>query len=349
MPDINAIIKRASDLDASDIHLVCGTPIRMRINGQLQMMDDHPLTDEECTDIARQLAGHRFEEIRDIGELDMSGTFSDRRIRINLFHQQGHISAALRLLATKIPALSQLGLPEVVNTFKNYDKGIVLVTGETGSGKSTTLAALINAINHTRTEHIITLEDPIEYVYTSDKCLINQREVGTDTRSYADGLRAILREDPDVILIGEMRDAETIETALTAAETGHLVFSTLHTNGAVDSVDRIVAAFPEAKQEQIRLQLSQTLKATLSQQLLPRADGFGRVAACECMINTPAIANLIREGKTPQMTSIMLTNSQYGSVTMDNFLLKLVSQGAIDRKTARDAANDPEFIKKHLM
>ena len=349
MRDVNTIVKQASDLDASDIHIVYGTPIRIRVDGKLMPLNDTPMDDESCNDIARQLAGRRFEEIRDIGELDMSGSFEGRRIRINLFHQQGHISAALRLLATKIPVLSQLGLPEAVNSFKNYNKGIVLVTGETGSGKSTTLAALINAINHTRTEHIITLEDPIEYVYTSDQCLINQREVGTDTRSYADGLKAILREDPDVILIGEMRDAETIETALTAAETGHLVFSTLHTNSAVDSVDRIVAAFPEAKQEQIRLQLSQSLRATLSQQLLPRAGGYGRVAACECMINTPAIANLIREGKTPQMPSIMLTNSQYGSLTMDNCLVKLVMNGSIDRKTAVAASNDPDNLKKHLV
>ncbi len=349
MIDINEVIEEASAKEASDIHIVYGTPIRIRVDGQLQNLNDHPLTDGDCISVAEQLAGNEFDKIRDIGELDLSGTYAGRRIRMNLFHQQSHVSAALRLLATSIPRLETLGLPEAVNEFASYQKGIVLVTGETGSGKSTTLASLINQINHTRNEHIITLEDPVEYVYHSDKCLINQREIGTDTRSYADGLRAILREDPDVILIGEMRDAETIDTALTAAETGHLVFATLHTNSAVDSVDRIVAAFPEARQAQICLQLSTTLKATLSQQLLPKASGHGRVAACECMINTPAIANLIREGKTPQMQSIMLTNSQYGSLTMDNCLLKLVMNGAITRETALASAADPQFLKKRMM
>ena len=244
--------------------------------------------------------------------------------------------------------MEQLGLPPVVSDFPSYRKGIILVTGETGSGKSTTLAAILNQINHTRTDHIITLEDPIEYLYDPDKCIINQREIGKDTESYDDGLRAILREDPDVILIGEMRDLNTIETALTAAETGHLVFATLHTNSAPDSIDRMVGVFPAARQQQIRLQLSTTLKAVLSQQLLVRKSGQGRVAACEVMVVTPAIKNLIREGKTPQMMSSMLSGASEGSLTMDNCLIKMVKEGSISSKIAYEACNDKEYMKKYV-
>ena len=269
-------------------------------------------------------------------------------MRINLFRQQGHVSAALRILSNHIPALDTLGLPKVVSSFPSLQKGIVLVTGETGSGKSTTLAAILDQINHTRNEHIITLEDPIEYVYTPDQCIINQREIGTDTQSYAEGLRAILREDPDIILIGEMRDLATIETALTAAETGHLVFATLHTNSAVDSIDRIVSVFPEARQGQIRLQLSTTLKAVLSQQLLVRANGHGRVVAAEVMIVTQAIQNLIREGKTPQMQSFMLSSADQGAITMDNCLIQMAMDGKILPQTAEEAGVDRDYIRKKL-
>ena len=321
------IVKSAGD-GASDIHLTAGQPAKYRLHGQIQSIypEDGPLTPEDCIEYAKELVGEDWHQIEEIGELDAAKSVCGHRIRINLYRVSNTISACLRLLSDYIPKISELHLPEIISSFPTYNKGIVLVTGETGSGKSTTLAAILDEINHTRKEHIITLEDPIEYIYKPDQCVISQREVGTDTRSYADGLRAILREDPDIILIGEMRDGETIETALTAAETGHLVFATLHTNSASDSIDRIVGTFPAEHQQQIRLQLSTTIKAVLSQQLLVKKGGKGRIAACEVMISTPAIRNQIREGKTPQMESAILTSAKEGSVTMDNYLLKLVKE-----------------------
>lgn len=339
-------IAMAAARGASDVHLVKGIPPKCRHDGQIENIEDRVLTDEDCEAIAKELAGKYYQQIAEIGELDLAKTIAGERVRINLFRQQGSISAALRILSDHIPDLEDLGLPEVVYQFPKYNKGIVLVTGETGSGKSTTLAAVLDRINHTRQEHIVTLEDPIEYIYKPDRCIINQREIGKDTRCYADGLRAVLREDPDIILIGEMRDPETIETALTAAETGHLVFATLHTNSAVDSVDRMVGVFPEERQPQIRMELSTSIKAVLSQQLLLRAGGKGRILACEVMIATPSIRNLIREGKTPQMQSAMLTAAAEGSITMDNFLLNLVTAGKVTPQTAYEACNDRSYFLK---
>ena len=230
----NELIALAHERRASDVHMVCGLPFLCRVDGRVERLTDEPLTRAQCEQYAQQLAGEEYEALREIGERDLSCGFEcGVRVRVNLFCQQDAVSAAVRLLADGIPALESLGLPPVVQEFAEYRSGIVLVTGETGSGKSTTLAALLDRINHTRPEHIITIEDPIEYVYTPDRCIVNQRQIGTDTRSYASGLRAVLREDPDVILIGELRDLDTIETALTAAETGHLVITTLHTQGAV--------------------------------------------------------------------------------------------------------------------
>ena len=269
-------------------------------------------------------------------------------MRANLYRQSGHISCALRILSDSIPELEKLGLPPAVAEFPALRRGIVLVTGETGSGKSTTLAAILRRINQTRQAHIITLEDPIEYIHAPDRCVIDQREVGRDTASYADGLRAILREDPDVILIGEMRDLTTIETALTAAETGHLVFATLHTNSAADSIDRMVDVFPAERQRQIRMQLSMTLQAVLTQQLLPRREK-GRVAACEVMVVSPAIRNLIREGKTPQIANAVATSADLGSITMDNAILRLYKDRLITAETARQAAHDPEYVRKNTL
>ncbi len=342
------LIVRSRDMRASDIHLVCGLPPKVRIDGVLtDFPGELPLTPEQCEAYAREMAGEEYKSITRIGELDLALTFAgDIRCRINIFHQQKAVSSAIRILADRIPNLDDLGLPPAVHNLPALNRGIVLVTGETGSGKSTTLAAMLDRINHTSPEHIITLEDPIEYVYTPDKCVINQREIGTDTESYADGLRAILREDPDVILVGEMRDLNTIETALTAAETGHLVFATLHTNSAPEAIDRMVDVFPAERQKQIRLQLSTTLMAVLSQQLLPRRER-GRVAACELMIVTPAIRNLIREGKTPQIVSALGTSAQEGSITMDNFLIKLYKDRVITAETARKAARDAEYVKKN--
>ncbi|MDD6578238.1 MAG: PilT/PilU family type 4a pilus ATPase [Lachnospiraceae bacterium] len=348
MKSIEELIRTGKAAGASDVHIAANVPVKYRIDGQLTNLDADIISPDDCENYAKELSGRNYDKIRDIGEWDGSDTIAGERIRINAFRAAGHVSLALRILADHIPELDSLGLPPVVSKFSAWEKGIVLVTGETGSGKSTTLAAILNQINHSRREHIITLEDPIEYVYQPDLCLINQREIGTDTESYANGLRAILREDPDVILIGEMRDTETMETAMTAAETGHLVFATLHTNSAVDSVDRIVGSFPADKQPQISMQLSTTLKAVLSQQLLVRKGGKGRVCACEAMIVNQAIKNQIREGNTPQMQSSLLSSADIGSLTMDNCLINQVRQNLIDPETAIAAAFDPDFVERNV-
>ncbi|MEG0015152.1 MAG: PilT/PilU family type 4a pilus ATPase [Gordonibacter sp.] len=345
--NIEKLIDLAHESDASDVHIVCGLPIKFRVKGKLISASDHVLTHEDCEDIGHALAGEKFASIKHIGELDMARTLAGLRVRINLFRAQGHLSAALRLLSDKIPRLASLGLPPAVMDFPRLQRGIIVVTGETGSGKSTTLAALINEINHTRAENIITMEDPIEYIYTPAQSIISQREVGQDTESYSNALRAVLREDPDIILIGEMRDLDTISTALTAAETGHLVFATLHTQSAADSIDRMVDVFPEGLQRQIRMQLSTTLQAVLSQQLLPKRDGTGRTLACELMMVTPAIRNLIREGKTPQIASSLATSASAGSITMDNALLNLYRSRTIDAAVAQEAAHDYEYVRKN--
>lgn len=347
MLPIGEVIKTADAAGASDIHIVSGIPIRFRVNGVLINMNGEVLTHEDCEDYARQMAGENYESIKSIGELDMATTYNEStRVRINIFRQQGTVSAAIRILNDYIPTPDALRLPPAVKLLSNIRSGLVLVTGETGSGKSTTLASLLDRINHDRSGHIITLEDPIEYVYTPDKCVVNQREIGADTRSYADALRSVLREDPDIILIGEMRDLDTIESALTAAETGHLVFSTLHTNSAADTVDRIVSVFPDGQQRQIRMQLSTCLHAVISQQLLPRKSVNGRICACEVMIVNSAIRNLIREGKTTQIESFISLGAQEGSITMDNALIKLYKEGEISRDTALAYARNPERIPR---
>ena len=337
----------ACEAGASDVHIRAGLPPKCRKNGSLVALEPEAVTAEDCRQMAEYVAGDRMEDLDREGELDLAYTFENgRRTRINLYYQQGTISAAIRILSNKIPALKDLGLPPAVERFSSFPRGMIIVTGETGSGKSTTLAAILDEINHSRKEHIITLEDPIEYVYQPDGCQIDQREIGQDTQSYAAGLRAALRQDPDVILIGEMRDQETIQTALTAAETGHLVFATLHTMSAADAVDRIVDVFSEEKQRQVRMQLSMTLQAVLSQQLLPKADGTGRVAACEVMMVNPAIRNLIREGKTPQIANVLATSAAEGSISMDNSLLRLVRQRVITQETAEGASTDPDFFRR---
>lgn len=333
---IQAIEKAKADR-ASDLHLVCGLPPKYRVDGEIRDLDPTPLTPQQCGELARELAGESFSQLEAVGELDLALTLAGVRCRLNLFRQQGVYSAAIRLLSDHIPQLEELGLPEVVKEFASYHQGLVLITGETGSGKSTTLAALLNQINHTQRLHILTLEDPVEYIYTPDQCLINQREIGRDTMSFSAGLRAALREDPDVILVGEMRDLDTIQTALTAAETGHLVFGTVHTNSAADSIDRIVDVFPAERQQQIRLQLSMTLKAVLSQQLLPRAKEGGRVLACEVMKTDDAIRNLIREGKTPQIQNAIQTSGSIGNILMDRYLQNLYRSGTISQETMEGA------------
>lgn len=343
---IEDLVKKARADRASDIHLICGLPPKYRKDGQLEDMSSEPLTPEDCILYARELAGHDYDLYVETGELDAAETYAGIRCRIHIFSQQGLPSVALRLLSDVIPRLDTLGLPPAAMALPNLHKGIVLVTGETGSGKSTTLAALLDYINHTKKSHIVTLEDPVEYIYTPDKCAINQREVGKDTKSFASGLRASLREDPNVILIGEMRDKETIETAITAAETGHLVFGTLHTGSASDAVDRIVQVFPEGMQVQIRLQLSMCLQCVLTQQLVPRKGG-GRVLACEMMIVTDAIRNLIRNGNTPQIANAVATSAAIGGQTMDQALVRLVRGGLITRDVALSYAHEPEYVRKN--
>ncbi len=345
---IDELVLYANNKKASDIHLVFGLPPKCRVTGSLESMADFVLTDELCDSYAKELVREGYEEFLKVGEMDLARTIGGVRVRINLFRQQEHTSVVIRLLNDKIPSLDTLGLPDVVDRLTELNRGIIIVTGQTGSGKSTTLASLIDRINHTRDCHVITLEDPIEYVYKPDRSIFNQREVGRDTKSYETGLRAVLREDPDVILIGEMRDTITMETALKAAETGHLVLTTLHTGSAAETVDRIVDSFPEGRQQQIRLQLSITLLAVLSQQLLPKKDGSGRILACEYMLVNSAIKNLIREGKSPQIDNVISTTADKGAITMDNAIIKLYRDKKISLKTALSAAKNVDYVKKSI-
>lgn len=350
MMNIEQMVIRAKQDNASDIHIICGLPPKYRRSGDLENLEEEIVTDKQCLDIAKELSGTQeaYDELMKVGELDAAAFIAGNRCRIHLFKQQGVPSLALRILAEDIPRLDQLGLPPAVLDLPKLHKGIVLVTGETGSGKSTTLAALIDNINHNYKRHIVTLEDPIEYVYKPDLCAINQREVGKDTDSFASGLRASLREDPNVILIGEMRDRDTIETAITAAETGHLVFGTLHTGSAPDSVDRIVQVFPEAAQQQIRLQLSMVLQAVLTQQLIQKKGG-GRALATEYMIVTDAIRNQIRTGNTPQIANSVATSAEIGGQTMDQSLIMLVRRGLITRENALHYAVNKDFVSRNMM
>lgn len=346
---LNKLVSAAHDAGATDIHLSADRLPRMRVDGQLQDLgglETGVLQSDALEALAHQIAGEQYAKLEQTGELDLAVTASDVRCRINIYKVQGSYNMAIRLLADTIPALGGLGLPPAVLDFPHLNRGIVLVTGETGSGKSTTLAAILNQINHERSVHIVTLEDPIEYIYAPALASIDQREVGKDTVSFASGLRSVLRQDPDIILIGEMRDAQTIEAALTAAETGHLVFATLHTSSAAESIDRLVGVFPADQQPQIRMQLSTTLEAVLTQQLLAAKEGTGRVLACELMVVNPAIRNLIREGKTPQIANAIATSADDGSITFDNMLLRMVRAGQISQATAVEVAHDRDYVAR---
>ena len=344
---IHELTALARNSKASDIHISEGLPLMFRIDGHLAEAPVQ-LSAAETRSLILSLMDEAHREAITSERIDADFALvapDGTRSRVNVFYQQGRAAATLRLLNDSIPTLEELAMPPVLTKLADEPRGLILVTGPTGSGKSTTLAAMIDHINKTRSDHIITIEDPIEYVYTPDRCIINQREVGADTRSYADGLRAILREDPDVILIGEMRDLNTIETALTAAETGHLVFATLHTNSAADAVDRMVNVFPDGQQSQIRLQLSTPLRAVLSQQLLPKRASSGRIAACEIMVVTDAIRNLIREAKTPQIDSFITMDGRSGSITMDQSLRRLVEDRTVSFDTALSYARDREAFQ----
>ena len=339
----------------SDLHLATGQPPYGRFNGQLRpIRKDFTLTEESCNRLIFSLLNNaQRKQLEQTWELDCSyGLRGVSRFRVNVYRQKGSYAACLRALGNSIPPIEKLGLPPVVEEISRKPKGLVLVTGPTGSGKTTTLAALLNNINHTRAEHILTIEDPIEFTYQNDRSLIHQREVNEDTRSFANALRAALREDPDVILVGELRDLETMQLAITAAETGHLVFGTLHTSSAPQTVDRMVDVFPAGQQTQIRVQLSSSLLAVISQTLCkstqPMAGSMGRAMAMEIMINTPACANLIREGKTAQLYSLIQTGAQYGMQTLERSLANLVQANRITLEEAMFKTIRPEELTRLL-
>ena len=312
---------------------------------------DYPkLSPDDCEKLILDIMDDRQQAMfKDRGELDFSFSVPNiGRYRVNVFRQRGSVACAMRIVGTEIPKPESLGVPKSVVDLYAKKRGLVLVTGPTGSGKSTTLASLIDRINDERNAHVITLEDPIEYLHSHRKAMINQREIGLDTHSYADALRAALREDPDVILVGEMRDLETISTAITAAETGHLVFSTLHTIGAAATIDRIIDVFPPHQQQQIRIQLAVVLEAVISQQLIPTADRCGRVAAFEVMHGTIPIKNLIREAKTYQISSVLQTARKEGMISMDDALLDLYNKGVIDSDNAIGYAQDVNYVTKRV-
>lgn len=347
---MDELLKDAQSRKASDLHLTVGVSPKCRINGVLVDMGYEPLSPTDTEAIIMPIVPERLsEKLNTYGEIDFSYSIPNiGRFRVNVFKQRGSYATVVRIINTIVPRAEELGLPYSVVELTKKKRGLVLVTGPTGSGKSTTLATLIDIINTYQNCHIITLEDPIEYLHRHKKSLVNQREIGTDSLSFANALRVVLREDPDVILVGEMRDYETIEVAITAAETGHLVFSTLHTIGAVNTIDRIIDVFPPHQQQQIRIQLSTVLEGVVSQQLLPTADGQGRVAAFEVMLSNPAIRSLIRENKNHQITSFIQTNRKQGMQTMDDAIYELYRKGIIHREQALAFAQDILSMERKL-
>lgn len=348
--DIFSFIQMASEKKASDLHITVGAPPMVRVDGLLHPLQENSLSPQDTEQFTKQvLSQEQFHMLQEKGDVDTSLSIKEiGRFRINAFKSQGHYNMALRLLAATIPTMDQLQLPQSIQNLIHKPRGLVLVTGPTGSGKSTTLAAMIDAINQKRKCHIVTLEDPIEYIHTNKKSIVNQREMGLDALGFSHALRAALRQDPDVILVGEMRDLDTIHTALTAAETGHLVLSTLHTLGGAKTIDRIIDVFPPHQQDQIRVQLATVLEGVISQQLVLMEREQGRRGAFEVMLGTPAIRNLIREGKTHQIPTVIQTSSKFGMKTMDQSLLELYRQGIIARETLLERAVDPENIQRYF-
>ncbi len=348
-PELIAALQAVLMSAASDLHVTSNAPPMMRVDGALLPLEGYPVWDSER--VARALMSiltpQQLEAFEEHLELDLAYTVSSNaRFRVNIYQQRGAIGGAFRLIPTGIKELAALGMPEVVNRFATLPRGLVLVTGPTGSGKSTTLAALVDLVNSTRSDHIVTIEDPIEFLHTNKKSLVNQREVGSDTHSFANALKHVLRQDPDVILIGELRDLETISVALTAAETGHLVFATLHTQNASQTIDRVIDVFPPHQQGQVRAQLAATLQGVVCQTLVKRASGSGRAVATEVLMATPAIANLIREAKTYQIPSAMQAGRALGMHTMDQHLAELVNSGTITHSAALEKISDPEGFKR---
>lgn len=349
--NLQELLTIAVENNASDLHITVGYPPVLRVNGEMQILRQYQsLTPKDNLELVMQATdGKTFEKLEKVGELDSSISYQGLgRFRVNIFKQRGTYGMAIRAVGSSIPSIESLKLPEKLKDFAREHRGLVLVTGPTGSGKSTTLAALINLINEERKCHILTLEDPIEYLHKHNKSIVNQREIGHDTESFANALRASLRQDPDVILVGEMRDLETISIAITAAETGHLVLSTLHTVGAAKTIDRIIDVFPPYQQQQVRVQLSSVLKGVISQQLIPTTNQKGRVAALEIMAVNSAIQNLIREGKTHQIQTVMQTGGKFGMVTMDSYLVDLFKKGIISKESLMESAIDREMILRIL-
>ena len=338
------LLRLVVDEGASDLHLSVGAPPAVRLNGRLLKLEVRPLTPEDTETLARAITSEaNLQRVNQDGSVDFGFSFRDAdRFRVSVYRERGNLALALRAVPKKMMSLEEIGMPPAVRQLLELPRGLILVTGPTGSGKTTSLASMLDVINATTDHHIITIEDPIEYFHTHQRGIVNQRELGVDVPSFADGLRRALRQDPDVILVGEMRDLETMETAITAAETGHLVFSTLHTTGAARTVDRIVDAFPEGSKEQIRVQLAANLKAVLSQLLLPRIDKPGRIAVFELMINTPSIAALIRDNKTFRITNDILTGSKYGMVSLETSLAQLYLDGIISYEQVMTKAQDPQ-------
>lgn len=347
---IEEILRMSQEKKASDIHLSPGSPLMFRIDGELVPQTEHYLTPEETWGaISYVMSEEEIRVLKEKGEIDFAFTLPGLyRVRANVFSQRGTYATALRILSFETPTPEQLAIPRSVVKLTYKKRGLVLVTGATGSGKSTTLASLIGEISARDSKNIITLEDPIEYLHPHKKCIVSQREIGADTTSYASALKAALREDPDVILVGEMRDLETIAIAITAAETGHLVFSTLHTNSAADSIERMIDVFPPHQQQQIRTQLAGVLEGVVTQQLLPKIEGRGRLAAYEVMIATHAIKNLIRDAKTHQIPSLLQTSKKDGMQAMDDAIYELYITGKIDEDTAMRHAYSYERMQQRL-
>jgi twitching motility protein PilT len=346
--DFSAVLLTVLERNASDLHLTAGSPPMIRQHGKLHALDFPALTPQQTREVVYSiLTNDQRQRLETDWQIDFAYSIPGKaRYRVNAYFQRASLSAAFRLIPSEMPKLRDLGLPPVLQEFTKKPRGFVLVTGPTGSGKSTTLAAMLDSINDERQEHILTIEDPIEFLHKHKKCIVNQRELGADAQTFALGLKAALRQDPDVILVGEMRDLETISTALTAAETGHLVFATLHTQDTAQTVDRIVDVFPPDQQQQVRVQLSVSLQGIVTQQLIASADGTGRVVATEVLVPTPAVRNLIREGKTHQIYSALQTGGQFGMQTMDASLAGLVREQKITRELAEARSSTPEELRR---
>ena len=344
--NLGSLFQLAVERDASDIHLMVGKPPILRISTKLKELDDYPpLTKEVMTKIIKDgISAQQFDVFTKDRELDLSYELPDgTRMRVNLFFEKNNMGLVARVVPSKVPTMKDVGMPEIVYELTRLKQGLVLVTGPTGCGKSTSLAAMIDLINSERSVNIVTLEDPIEFIYKPKKSIIKQRQLGTDMLSFQAALKHILRQDPDVVMVGEMRDLETIAATITLAETGHLVFATLHTLNAAQTVDRIIDVFPPYQQPQVRLQVSMSLRGVISQRLLPRKEG-GLIAAREIMINTPAIANLIRDNKIPQIKTIIQTSADEGMVTMDQDLKRLVEEGVVEKEHAKQYMLNPEGL-----